>query len=59
MRTRRSFLHTSLVGTEGAAFLPRTIFAADAATAAGQAPAEIWRRFISDAERVIAHYDCA
>lgn len=45
MRTRRAFLHTSLAGTMGAALFPRTILAADTA-AAGQAHAEIWRRFI-------------
>ncbi len=46
MKTRRSFLHTSIAGTFGAAFLPSTIFAADAAKAAEQAHSEIWRRFI-------------
>lgn len=34
---RRTFLHTTLAATAGTAFLPRKIFAADAATAAGQA----------------------
>lgn len=43
---RRTFLHTTLAATAGTAFLPRTIFAADAASAAA-------------VERVIAHYDYA
>ena len=43
---RRAFLHTTLAATAGTAFLPRTIFAADAASAAEQAHSEIWRRFV-------------
>jgi hypothetical protein len=43
---RRTFLHTTLAATTGSAFLPRIIFAADAASAAEQAHAEIWRRFV-------------
>jgi hypothetical protein len=46
MRTRRSFLQTTFAVTGIAAFLPRTIFAADAASAAELAHVEIWRRFI-------------
>lgn len=42
---RRTFLHTTLAAATGTAFVPRTIFAADAASAAGQARAEIWGRF--------------
>jgi hypothetical protein len=43
---RRTFLHTTLAATAGAAFFPRKISAADAATGAAQAHAEIWRRFV-------------
>lgn len=43
---RRSFLHTTVATAAGAAFFPRTIFAADAASAVEQAHSEIWRRFI-------------
>lgn len=43
---RRTFLRTTCAASAGAAFLPRTIFAADAAAAVEQAHAEIWRRFI-------------
>jgi len=46
MTNRRAFLRTSLTATAGAAFLSSRSFAADAAAAAEQAHAEIWRRFI-------------
>jgi hypothetical protein len=43
---RRTFLHTTLAATAGAAFFPRKISAADAATGAAQAHTQIWRRFV-------------
>lgn len=43
---RRDFLHSTLAATAGAAISPRRSFAADAGSAAEQAHAEIWRRFI-------------
>ncbi len=43
---RRTFLRSTILATAASAFLPRRSFAADVASAAEQAHAEIWRRFI-------------
>ena len=43
---RRAFLHTTVAAAAGSACFPHAIFAGDAASAVGQAHAEIWRRFV-------------
>ncbi len=43
---RRAFFHSTFVLTAGAALLPRSTFAASAATAVEHAHRELWRRFI-------------
>ena len=43
---RHTFLRTTLLASTASAYSPRVIFAADAAVAAEQAHAEIWRRFV-------------